>query len=185
LTIDEAGFFERSVRSSVVISRSAIKVRIRIIREGKPRDAHLAALQSDYVARIGHFVKIRIDESDGIAKTTVSSSTRSARGGGLPPGAQRLLKSLAESYKILLDPRGREWTSEEFAKWLGTRALAGTRELTFLVGGDGGVPAAIRDKVDLMLGLSRMTLTHDWACTLLLEQIYRGFTILRGYPYAR
>src|SRR5580700_4771488 len=96
LTIDEAGFFERSVRSSVVISRSAIKVRIRIIREGKPRDAHLAALQSDYVARIGHFVKIRIDESDGIAKTTVSSSTRSARGGGLPPGAQRLLKSLAE-----------------------------------------------------------------------------------------
>ena len=85
----------------------------------------------------------------------------------------------------MLDPRGREWTSEEFAKWLGDRTLDGTRELAFLVGGDRGFPAAMRDEADLLLALSRMTLTHDWACTLLLEQIYRGFTILRGYPYAR
>jgi 23S rRNA (pseudouridine1915-N3)-methyltransferase len=53
------------------------------------------------------------------------------------------------------------------------------------VGGDKGFAPAIREQADLLLGLSRMTLTHDWACTLLLEQIYRGFTILRGYPYAK
>jgi 23S rRNA (pseudouridine1915-N3)-methyltransferase len=187
--INEAGF-AGGIRSSIAITRSAIKVRIRIIREGKPKDAHLRALQCDYVARIEHFVKIRIEESAGIAEASSSASKARAnrsggRSGGVTPPVQRLLESLSESYKVALDPQGREWTSEEFAKWLNGRAVAGTRELAFVVGGDRGVPAAIRDKVDLKLGLSRMTLTHDWACTLLLEQIYRGFTILRGYPYAR
>jgi 23S rRNA (pseudouridine1915-N3)-methyltransferase len=160
-------------------------VRIRIIREGTPKDGHLRALQADYLARTQHFVQVRIEENAGIGESARSPRPHKANAGGLTPAGQRLIDGLHGSYKILLDPRGREWTSEELAKWLGDRALAGTRELAFLVGGDRGVPAAIRESADLLLSLSRMTLTHDWACTLLLEQIYRGFTILRGYPYAR
>ncbi len=85
----------------------------------------------------------------------------------------------------MLDPRGREWTSEEFAQWLGQQALRGTRELVFVVGGPEGFSEAFRREADLLFSLSRMTLTRDRARTLLLEQIYRGLTILRGFPYAR
>ena len=154
-------------------------VRILVIRDGRPKNTHLRALQQDYETRIGHFVDLRIEEGPGIRQGSRSRSL------ALAAARRRWLESLRKSYKVLLDPRGREWTSEEFAEWLGERAVRGTRELAFLVGGQEGFPAAVREEADLLLGLSRMTLTHDWACTLLLEQIYRGFTILRGYPYPR
>jgi 23S rRNA (pseudouridine1915-N3)-methyltransferase len=154
-------------------------VRIRVIRDGKPKSIHLQALQQDYAARIGHFVELRIEDGPGIRPSSRGRRTAPA------VARRRLLEALRESYKVVLDPRGREWTSEECAEWLGERAMRGTRELAFLVGGEEGFAAGVRDQADLLLGLSRMTLTHDWACTLLLEQIYRGFTILRGYPYPR
>lgn len=154
-------------------------MRIRVIREGRPKDANLRALQTDYKERIGHFIDVRIEESAAVGLGT--GSQRSGKSGG----SRRWLEDLRQSYKVLLDPSGREWSSEQFAEWLGEHALRGTRELVFLVGGDKGFAPAIREQADLLLGLSRMTLTHDWACTLLLEQIYRAFTILRGYPYAK
>lgn len=154
-------------------------MRIRIIREGSPKDARLRALQADYEGRIAHFVDIRLEQSAAL-RAPAGGRGRASRG-----AARRWLEGLRESYKVVLDPGGREWTSAEFAEWLGERALRGTREVVFLLGNDKGFPASLRSEADLLLGLSRMTLTHDWACTLLLEQIYRGFTILRGYPYAK
>jgi 23S rRNA (pseudouridine1915-N3)-methyltransferase len=154
-------------------------LRIRIIREGKPRDPHLRALQADYQERIGHFVDLKLEEKPSLG------GQKSGRGSRAQSTDLKWLESLRPSYKILLDAQGREWTSQEFAEWMGERALRGTRELAFLVGGDRGFPAAVREQADLLMGLSRLTLTHDWACTLLLEQIYRAFTILRGYPYAK
>ena len=137
----------------------------------------MRALQTEYQERIKHFIDIRVEESPAVGRG--AGSQRQGKSSG------RWFESLRESYKVLLDPSGREWTSDEFAEWLGERALRGTRELIFLVGGDKGFAPAVRERADLLLGLSRMTLTHDWACTLLLEQIYRAFTILRGYPYAK
>lgn len=154
-------------------------LRIRIIREGKPRDPHLRALQADYQDRIGHFVDLKLEERPSVG------GKKGSRSAPADSAERKWLESLRPSYKVLLDPLGREWTSQEFAEWLGERALRGTRELAFLVGGDKGFPARVREQADLLMGLSRLTLTHDWACTLLLEQIYRAFTILRGYPYAK
>lgn len=163
---------------SAIINRR-FKVRIRIIREGKPKDANLRALQTDYQERISHFIDVRIEESPALDRGAEGLRRgRSAR-------SHRWLEGLRQGYKILLDPSGREWSSEQFTEWLGERAVRGTRELIFLVGGDKGFAPAVREQADLLLGLSRMTFTHDWACTLLLEQIYRAFTMLRGYPYTR
>jgi 23S rRNA (pseudouridine1915-N3)-methyltransferase len=103
----------------------------------------------------------------------------------LTSAERALLEKLRGATKVLLDERGRERTSQEFAEWLGQEALRGSRELAFLIGGPDGFSAAFRAEADVLLALSRMTLTRDWARTLLLEQIYRGFTILRGYPYPR
>lgn len=154
-------------------------MRIRIIGEGKTRDPHLSVLQADYAERITHFAEL------------ISQDVHRPRGAGersrmkAESHWRQLLEKLQGSTKVLLDDRGREWTSQEFAEWLGQHALRGTREVAFLLGGPDGVSESFREQADLLLSLSRMTLTHDWARTLLLEQIYRGFTILRGYPYPR
>jgi 23S rRNA (pseudouridine1915-N3)-methyltransferase len=153
-------------------------MRLRVIWEGKTKDAHLRALQADYSARIARFNEIAVEE--------MSSQRRpKAPGRKLSPPEQRWIEKLKGSSKVVLDARGREWTSEEFAEWLGQQAVRGTREVAFLVGGPDGFSAAFREQADLLLSLSRLTLTSDWARTLLLEQIYRGFTILRGFPYPR
>ena len=154
-------------------------MRIRILWEGKTKDPHLRALQSDLVGRIEHFAPLTVEELPPRRKAAPRSKA------GLSTSERGLLEKTRASTRVFLDERGREWTSAEFAEWLGQQALRGTRELVFLIGGPEGFSAAFRKEADLLLSLSRMTLTHEWARSLLLEQIYRGFTILRGYPYPR
>ena len=154
-------------------------MRIRILWEGKTKEAHLRALQTDLAGRIEHFTRLILEELPPARRASEARKT------GLSSNERSLLEKLRGSTKVFLDERGREWTSEEFAEWLGQHALRGTRELAFLIGGPDGFSAAFRKEADALLALSRMTLNHDWARALLLEQIYRGFTILRGYPYPR
>jgi 23S rRNA (pseudouridine1915-N3)-methyltransferase len=153
-------------------------MRIRIICEGKTKSPGLAALQADYAERIGRFGEISIEE----LAVPRGGATRSRKSS---VAERRLRETLRGATKVVLDPRGREWTSEEFAEWLGQQAVRGQRELVFLIGGPDGLSQTVREEADLLLSLSRMTLTTDWARALLLEQIYRGLTILRGYPYSR
>jgi 23S rRNA (pseudouridine1915-N3)-methyltransferase len=154
-------------------------MRIRILFEGKTRDSHLRAIQEDFAARIEHFVPLSLEELPALRGTSHS------RKSGLTSGERALLEKLRGATKVLLDERGRERSSQEFSEWLGKEALRGSRELAFLIGGPDGFSAAFREEANVLLALSRMTLTRDWARTILLEQIYRGFTILRGYPYPR
>jgi 23S rRNA (pseudouridine1915-N3)-methyltransferase len=154
-------------------------MRIRILWEGKTKDAHLRALQQNFVGRINHFTGLVLEELPPLRGAGKN------RKPGLTAAERAVLEKLHGATKVLLDERGRERTSEEFAEWLGQEALRGTRELAFLIGGAEGFSAAFRQEADVLLALSRMTLTRDWARTLLLEQIYRGFTVLRGFPYPR
>jgi len=166
-------------------------VRIRVIWEGKTKDIHLRALQGDYQRRIAHFAELVVEEIHpfpNLSRRSGGSSADDRRKGsesGLTNAERRLLERLQDSFKIFLDSSGREWTSGEFAEWLGRQALQSRRELAFLVGGTEGFSDLFRKHADLLLSLSRMTLTRDWARSLLLEQLYRSFTILRGYPYPR
>ena len=157
-------------------------MRIRILFEGKTKDSRLREIQQDLASRIEHFTPLSLEELPAVRGT---GQARQARKAGLSSGERALLEKLRGATKVLLDDRGRERTSREFAAWLGEQALRGSRELAFLIGGPDGFSAAFRAEADVLLALSRMTLTRDWARTLLLEQIYRGFTILRGFPYPR
>jgi 23S rRNA (pseudouridine1915-N3)-methyltransferase len=154
-------------------------MRIRILFEGKTKDAHLRAIQEDLAGRIEHFIGLSLEE------LPAQRGTSQARKAGLTSAERALLEKLRGARKVLLDERGRERTSQEFAEWLGQEALRGSRELAFLIGGPEGFSSAFRQEADVLMALSCMTLTRDWARTLLLEQIYRGFTILRGFPYPR
>jgi 23S rRNA (pseudouridine1915-N3)-methyltransferase len=154
-------------------------MRIRIIWEGKTKDPNLRALQSDYVHRLACFTELVVEE----VRPPYGAGRRTDK--KLSTTERNLLEKLRSSTKVFLDGRGREWTSEEFAGWLGQQALHGARELAFVVGGSDGFSTAFRKEADLLLALSRLTFTRDWARTLLLEQLYRSFTLLRGYPYPR
>jgi 23S rRNA (pseudouridine1915-N3)-methyltransferase len=109
--------------------------------------------------------------------------------GGLTPallkareGERLLAQAPPKSYLVALDPRGQEFTTAEFAAWLSRRAEQ-SRPLVFLIGGHWGLPDAVLAAADEQLSLSRLTLTHELARLILLEQLYRALTIKLGHPY--
>ena len=84
---------------------------------------------------------------------------------------------------VLLDSRGKELSSEEFAEFLGNHQDRNPLPLLFAVGPANGFTAETRQEADLLLSLGKMTLAHELARVVLLEQLYRAFTILKGHPY--
>jgi 23S rRNA (pseudouridine1915-N3)-methyltransferase len=109
--------------------------------------------------------------------------------GALPPfdarrrEAEALLgKVRADSWLVALDERGAQVDSVELSRLLATARDAG-RELAFCIGGDEGLDASVRERAWKVVALSRMTLPHRLARLVLMEQLYRAFTLLRGEPY--
>jgi 23S rRNA (pseudouridine1915-N3)-methyltransferase len=158
-------------------------MRIRLISAGKIKNEQLRALEEGYLGRLRHFAELSIEQVHSKKRARNSSETPCQK--GLTTAERQFLGKLDNSYKVVLDAAGQQLTSEAFAAWLGERGVRGTRELAFLVGAPLGFSQAFKAQADFPLALSRMTLTRDWARVLLLEQIYRAFTILRGYPYAK
>jgi 23S rRNA (pseudouridine1915-N3)-methyltransferase len=98
--------------------------------------------------------------------------------------AAKIAKSLAPgAHVVALDERGREFTSHEFAAFIDKALEKGTREMSFILGGAMGLDESVTKKADTVLALSRWTLTHEMARLVLLEQLYRAFTIIKGKTY--
>ena len=89
----------------------------------------------------------------------------------------------APAYAILLDSRGKQLSSEEFAERLGRLRDEGTQRLVMAIGPADGWSDTARQRADLLLSLGRITLPHPLARVVLAEQVYRAFTILAGHPY--
>jgi 23S rRNA (pseudouridine1915-N3)-methyltransferase len=87
------------------------------------------------------------------------------------------------AYVVLLDSRGQEYSSEEFAGRIGRLRDEGTQRLVLAIGPADGWSAEVRQRADVLLSLGRMTLPHQLARVVLAEQVYRAFTILAGHPY--
>jgi 23S rRNA (pseudouridine1915-N3)-methyltransferase len=92
-------------------------------------------------------------------------------------------KLTSANYSVLLDERGKEFSSVEFAGFLQKSMNAGTRELFFIIGGAYGVAESVKQKADYTISLSRMTFTHQFIRLLFTEQLYRAMTILKNEPY--
>ena len=84
---------------------------------------------------------------------------------------------------ILLDERGRQYTSREFAGMIDRHALQSVKRLVFVIGGPYGFSKEVYDRADSLLSLSKMTFSHEMVRLFFTEQIYRAMTILRGEPY--
>ncbi len=86
-------------------------------------------------------------------------------------------------YRVALDERGDEFTSHEFAVFLNDAMEKGVKEMTFIIGGSMGLDPSVTKSADATLALSRWTFTHEMARIVLLEQLYRAFTIIKGKSY--
>lgn len=98
--------------------------------------------------------------------------------------AERIFKALPTSvFFAALDERGQEFTSHEFAAFINGMLESGVREIAFVIGGAMGLDESIPQKANKSIALSRWTVTHEMARLVLLEQLYRAFTIIKGKTY--
>jgi 23S rRNA (pseudouridine1915-N3)-methyltransferase len=98
--------------------------------------------------------------------------------------AERIFKAVPEgAYFVALDERGQEFTSHEFAALINGLLESGVREIAFAIGGAMGLDESVPRKASRVIALSRWTVTHEMARLILLEQLYRAFTIIKGKTY--
>ena len=144
-------------------------MRVRIIAVGKAKDRDLRSLLGDYYARIGRYAKLEeIEIKDGKVDDV----------------AERLARSIPDRSRVVaLEVDGQSMSSRGLATWLERAENESVQTVVFLIGGAYGLPPELSKKADLRLSLSAMTLPHRLARLFLAEQIYRGFSILRGEPY--
>lgn len=84
---------------------------------------------------------------------------------------------------VLMDEKGKEYTSREFSDWIQRQMNSGRKRLLIIIGGPYGFSEQVYSRADTKIALSKMTFTHEMAKLILTEQLYRGMTILRGEPY--
>jgi len=143
-------------------------MKIRLIMLGKTRREEARTLFDDYAKRIARYAEIQVHELREASAT-----------------ALRKLKIEPGATLVLLDAAGRQFTSQQFAKWMGDRRDNGVREIVFLCGDAEGFPDEIRANATQKIALSTFTMPHEFARVLLAEQIYRAFAILAGHPYPK
>ena len=142
---------------------------IRIVAVGKLKNKSLATLAEDYLKRCGGMVPCEV--------ATVKDTDPAREGHEM---LRKLGSPAGNELVIALDERGEEFTSQQLADLLGRHG-----KIAFLVGGADGLGPAARQRAARTVRLSALTLTHEMARVLLLEQIYRGLCILRNRPYHR
>ena len=144
-------------------------MKIKIAWIGKTKEAAITALTEEYLKRIARYATVEgvivRDEADLLSKFGAGS------------------KAATKSTLILMDSRGKEYSSEQFAKFLGDYQDRNPLPLVLAIGGADGFSPAARPAAHSMISLGRMTLAHELARVVLLEQVYRAFTILKGHPY--
>ena len=141
-------------------------MKIKIAWIGKTKDPAIQSLTTEYLKRIARYVEVE----------------------GLPLADEAALLKLRDKSRpaptlVLLDSRGKQLSSEEFAKFLENHQDRNPQPLVLAIGPADGFNDAARKAASNILSLGKMTLPHELARVVLLEQVYRAFTILKGHPY--
>ncbi|HRU06327.1 MAG TPA: 23S rRNA (pseudouridine(1915)-N(3))-methyltransferase RlmH [Candidatus Brocadiia bacterium] len=145
----------------------------------KLRSSACAELAAEYARRSSRFARFETKEVRGGGGSN-AEETRQREG-------ERLLGAIEPADTVVVcDERGRQKSSEELAAFLGKRmSQGGAGRLVFVIGGGEGLSDAVRARAAEVLSLSRMTLSHELARVVMMEQIYRALTILANHPYHR
>lgn len=154
-------------------------MKITLYAIGKTDDKSIITLTETYVKRLGHYVSFSFEMIPDIKNTKNLSETQQKQAEG-----SEILKRLQSSdHLILLDEQGSQHTSEQFANWLQKKMNSGLKNLVFVIGGPYGFSDEIYQRAQGKISLSKMTFSHQMVRPFFIEQLYRGFTILRNEPY--
>ena len=167
------------VKLPALLAVCGADMQLKILWVGKTRNPLLSALCEDYLERVRRMVRCKVVEVRDLSRGS------GARGAQLLTAERaEIEKHLGETSRIVsLDESGTEFSSRDFARWFQKEQTLGTRELNFVIGGADGISAEFLQRAHLRLSLGKMTWTHEMARVLLLEQIYRAFSILHNSPY--
>lgn len=154
-------------------------MKIKLLAIGKTDDKKLASLIAVYSNRLQHYIKFEIDIIPDLKKVKNLSASQQKE----KEGALILKKLTSNDVLILLDENGKHYTSLEYANYLQKKMNAGIKQLVFVIGGPYGFSDSVYKKAQGKISLSKMTFSHQMIRLFMVEQIYRGFTILRNEPY--
>lgn len=152
---------------------------IKLIAIGKTDQKNLQALMDEYQKRLSFYIKFELEIIPDIKNAkNLSEQQQKEKEGEL------ILQKLSPTdFLILLDENGKSFSSVEFSEELQKKMNAGLKTLVYVIGGPYGFSEAVYQKAQQKISLSKMTFSHQMVRLFFIEQLYRGFTILRNEPY--
>lgn len=154
-------------------------MKIKLLAIGKTDDKNLIKLIDTYQDRLKHYIKFELSVIPDIKNAkNLSENQQKEKEGAL------ILKQIQPTDQlILLDDKGKEFSSIEFSKYLQKKMNSGIKQLVFVIGGPYGFSEAVYKKSNGKISFSKMTFSHQMIRLFVVEQLYRSFTILKNEPY--
>ncbi|HGP8337399.1 TPA: 23S rRNA (pseudouridine(1915)-N(3))-methyltransferase RlmH [Streptococcus pneumoniae] len=157
-------------------------MKIKVVTVGKLKEKYLKDGIAEYSKRIFRFAKFEMIELSD--EKTPDKASESENQKILEIEGQRILSKIADrDFVIVLAIEGKTFFSEEFSKQLEETSIKGFSTLTFIIGGSLGLSSSVKNRANLSVSFGRLTLPHQLMRLVLVEQIYRAFTIQQGFPY--
>ncbi|HET1796071.1 TPA: 23S rRNA (pseudouridine(1915)-N(3))-methyltransferase RlmH [Streptococcus pneumoniae] len=157
-------------------------MKIKVVTVGKLKEKYLKDGIAEYSKRISRFAKFEMIELSD--EKTPDKASESENQKILEIEGQRILSKIADrDFVIVLAIEGKTFFSEEFSKQLEEISIKGFSTLTFIIGGSLGLSSSVKNRANLSVSFGRLTLPHQLMRLVLVEQIYRAFTIQQGFPY--
>lgn len=154
-------------------------MKISLFVVGKTNHSYLSPGIDDYTKRINHYIPFNIQYIADAKNTKSLSQSQQKQAEG-----QNLLNAFDKSdYVVLLDERGKEFTSKDFSSFIEKKMQTVAKRLVFVVGGPYGFSDDVYQRANEKISLSKMTFPHDLIRLVLTEQLYRSFTIMNNEPY--
>lgn len=155
---------------------------ITLITVGKLKEKYLKQAIDEYSKRLSRYCKLEIIELND-EKTPDNASEKEEQLIKEKEGKQILSKIKENAFVIAMDLSGKNLTSEEFSKFIEQNGVMGNSNIVFLIGGSLGLSDEVKKRANYKLCFSKMTFPHQLFRVMLLEQIYRGFRIMKNEPY--
>lgn len=157
-------------------------MKIKVVTVGKLKEKYLKDGISEYSKRISRFAKLEMIKLAD--EKTPDRASESENQKILEIEGQRILSKVGDrDFVIVLAIEGKTLSSEEFSKQLEEASIKGFSTLTFIIGGSLGLAQDVKNRANLSVSFGRLTLPHQLMRLVLVEQIYRAFTIQQGSPY--
>lgn len=154
-------------------------MKVKLVSIGNIRSSEVASLCDGYLRRAEFYFPLTVVNVPDVKAPASASADKIKEA----EGRKILAQTAPGDWVVLLDERGKEFTSRGFAEFIGRKSTELARSLIFVIGGPFGFSKEVYDRADMLMGLSKFTLPHELARLFFAEQLYRAGTILKGEQY--